>query len=304
MVQADLKSKERILDTKDEVYLSLNFLVGYDLQRLGRYRDSVKKLESVLKDLPERPLTNIALQTAIGIGGSYNYLREYQTAFELCTETMAKHEELLTHEPHFCVLFYNIMGVALSGLQRPKEAIVWARKVLQGAQKLYGPGNSRTSMAMGSLAANYADLKDIQKACYWQEKCIRSLTDSLGNNHPDTIDAEERLMNHIALHKIDPLARKGIIGLRKAHLEKLSQHFGDKDWRTLQCRAWLAQDYFFSGSLKKAMRIQEELVDTMEREFGEDDERIIEGVSALARTRRWTKVRRAVYWWIPQSFLK
>jgi hypothetical protein len=35
MVQADLKSKERILDTKDEVYLSLNFLVGYDLQRLG-----------------------------------------------------------------------------------------------------------------------------------------------------------------------------------------------------------------------------------------------------------------------------
>jgi hypothetical protein len=292
------------LDTKDEVCLNLKVLVGYDLQRLGRFRDSVKMLESVSKDLPESPLSNVAFHTAISLAANYNFLREHQTALELCIETMAKHEELLTHESFCSVLLYNMMGVALSGLRRPEEAVVWGRKELLGAQKLYGPGNSRTCKAMASLAAHYSNLKDIQKACYWQEKCVSSLTDSFGINHPDTIHAEERLMAYTAQRKINRFARKRVIGLRKLHLEKLGQQFGDKDWRTLECRAWLAQDYFLSGSLKKSMRIQEELVDIMKQEFGEGDKRIIEEVSALETTRRWIKVRRAVYWWFPQSFLK
>ena len=304
LVRADLKSKEAILDPKDERCLSLKFLVGLDLHHLGRCREAINMLEPLLKYLQGSPFSNITLQTAMCIAGSYNELREYETAYELCIETLARSEELHDHETDARVLLHNMISIALLGLNKPKEALSWSKKQFFGAETIYGAGHSRTFKAMGTMAACYADLKDLQKACDWQEKCVNALRNSLGDNHPDTILAEEHLLDYTAQRRMNFFTRKRVIGLRKTHLEKLSQNFGDRDWRTLMCRAALAQDYIWCDSFKKAVRMQEDWVDVMLQEFGEDDKRTIEAIAELARTRRWMKARRAVYWWLPQNFLK
>jgi tetratricopeptide (TPR) repeat protein len=301
--QAHLKSRESILDSMDERYLCVRYLVGQDLHLLARFRESVERLEPFMKELPESTHYTVFLQTVACLGGSYNRLKEYHTSLDLCKKTMERFEKCVKHEVLEILAIYNVMGEALSGLKRPQEGLIWSTKAVLGAQKLYGMAHSRTSQAMGYLARNYADLNDLQKACDWQEKCVNSMKNSLGANHPKTIYEEERLVDYVAQRRTNLLSRKKVIGRRKAHLDKLSEQFGEKDWRTLDCQARLAQDYFVCASFKKAMLMQEKWVEIMIQEFGADDERTVEGVAQLARTKRWIKTRNAVYWWLPKWLL-
>jgi tetratricopeptide (TPR) repeat protein len=300
----NFKSKKSILDPKDADLLISRFHVGADLQAIGRYRESAEWLEHLIKDMPENIHYMIYLQTAVYLGGSYSRLEEYHSSFDLCTKVMSKFEDIFAGEPPEAVALYNVMGETLCGLKRPKEALIWSTKAVLSARKAFGAEHSKTILATEYLAKNYADLKDFQKACEWEEKCVNLLKDSLGTDHPTTISAEEALINYIAQRRMNLFSRRKFVGRRKALLDKMSQQFGEKDWRTLDCQSRLAQDYCACASLKKAVFIQEKWIEIMTQEFGQDDKRTMEGIVALARTKRWILARKAMYWWLPQCLLK
>jgi tetratricopeptide (TPR) repeat protein len=247
---------------------------------------------------------SLVFQTVACLGGSYNSLREYRTSLNLCKEAMERFGDCLKDEVPEILGIYMVMGEALSGLKRPKEALTWSTKAVLGTQKLYGMAHSMTSVAMGYLALNYQYLNDLEKACEWQEKCVNSIRDSLGSSHPTTIFQGEVLINYVAQRRRNPLLRKKFLARRKAYLDQLSQQVGDKDFRTLGCQARVAQDYFSCASLKKAMRMQEICIEAMIQEFGQDDERTAEVIAQLATTKRWIKIRKVVYWWLPNGLLK
>jgi tetratricopeptide (TPR) repeat protein len=304
IARADFELKERILDPKDTDFLLSRYHVGADLDLIGRYRESAEWLEHLIKDMPENIHYAIYLPAAVSLGGSYSRLEEYRSSFDLCTKTMAKFEDIFAGESFEPVPLYNAMAEALCGLKRPKEALIWSTKAVLGAQKVFGAEHLRTVVATGYLAYVYADLKDFQRACELQEKCVNFLKDSLGTDHPTTIDYEETLIGYIAQRRMNRLSRRRFIGRRKALLDKMNQQFGEKDWRTLDCQSRLARDYFANGSFKKAKLMQEKWVETMIQEFGQDDKRTIGGMAALAWTNNWILIRKAVYWWLPQCFVK
>jgi hypothetical protein len=263
-------------------------------------------LEPLMKEYTESTDYSLVLQTVACLGVSYNSLGEYRTSLNLCKEVMEMERfgDCLKDEVPAILSIYMVMGGALSGLKRPKEALTWSTKAVLGTQKHYGMAHSMTSTAMGYLARNYEDLNDLEKACDWQEKCVNSIRDSLGPSHPTKISQEEMLMDFVARRRRNPLLRKKVLARRKACLDQLSQQVGDKDFRTLGCQARLAQDYFSCASLKKAMRMQEICIEAMIQEFGQDDERTAEVIAQLATTKRWIKIRKVVYWWLPSGLLK
>jgi hypothetical protein len=275
-----------------------------DLGDLERCRESIEILEPLMKELPESTPYSLVLSTVACLGWSYNRLKEYRTSLNLCKEVLERFGNCLKDDVPETLSIYIVMGGALSGLKRPKEALTWSTKAVLGSQKLYGMVHSKTSMAMAHLARNYQDLNDLEKACDWQEKCVNSMRDGLGTNHLNTIVQEELLMDYVALRRRNLLSRKKVLGRRKAYLDQLSQQVGDKDFRTLDCQARLAQDYFFCASFKKAMLMQEISVEAMIQEFGQDDVRTAEAIARLAMTKRCIKIRKVVYWWLPNSLLK
>lgn len=304
IAQADLKSKEKLLDPKDVHHLYARFLVGADLQLLGRFRESVDWLESLMKDLADSIHYAIILQIIETLGGSYNRLEEYQNAFDLGTKAMAKFESIFTADaPEFLPL-YNVMGEALSGLKRPTEALLWTKKAFLGSQKAFGAAHSHTLKTMGYLATIYANLNEFKKACDLQEQSINCMKETVGADHPMTILAENYLVDFITLRRTNFFLRKKVIGRRRMLLQKMNTQFGDKDWRTLDCQLALAQDYFACGSLKKAKVMEEQWVEVMIQEFGQDDKRTLAGVAALALTKKLIATRKVVYWWLPRSFLR
>jgi hypothetical protein len=304
IARADFELKKRILDPKDADFLISRYHVGANLQLIGRYRESAEWLEHLIEDIPENIDYTIYLNTAVCLARSYSRLEEYRSSFELCTKAMAKFEDIFAGEPPEPVALYNAMGEALCGLKRPKEALIWTTKAVLGAQKVFGAEHSITILATEYLANVYAGLKDFQKACEWQEKCVNCLKDNLGTDHPATISAEEALIDYFTQRRMNLLRRRKFIGRRKALFDKMNQQFGEKDWRTLDCQSRLAHDYFACSSLKKAMLIQEKWVEVMTQEFGQDDKRTMEGIAALAWTNHWILARKALYWWLPQRFLK
>jgi tetratricopeptide (TPR) repeat protein len=304
IAQADLKSKESILNPRDNRCLYLRFLVGLDLACLQRFRESIETLESLMKELPESTHYFLVLQIVSSLGGSYNCLKEYRTSLNLCKEVMERFGDCFKDQCLDVLSIYLVMGEALSGLERPKEALTWSTKAVLGFQKHYGMAHSRTSAAMEYLARNYQALNDIEKACDWQEKSVNLIRDILGTNHPSTILQEEQLIDYVDRRRRTPLSRKKILGRRKACLDQLSKQVGDKHFRTLDCQARLAQDYFFCGLLKKAMLMQEICVEAMIQEYGQDDGRTAEVIAQLATTKRWIKIRKIVYWWVPNGLLK
>jgi hypothetical protein len=257
-----------------------------------------------MKELPESTHYSLVLPIVSSLGGSYNCLKEHHTSLNLCKEVMERFGDCFKDEYLDVLIIYTVMGIALCGLERPKEALTWSTKAVLGSQKYYSMTHSRTSTAMGYLAWNYQELNDLEKACDWQEKCVNSMRDSLGTNHPTTIFQEEVLMNYVAQQRRNILSRKKVLRRRKAFLDQLSQQVGDKDVRTLCCQARLAQDYLFCASFKKAMLMQEICVEAMIQEFGQDDERTAQVIAQLARTKRWIKIRKVVYWWLPNGLLK
>jgi tetratricopeptide (TPR) repeat protein len=257
-----------------------------------------------MKELPESTHYSLVLQIVSCLGGSYNSLKEYRTSLNLCKEVMERFGDCLKNEVPEILGIYFVMGEALYGLERPKEALTWSTKAMLGSQKHYSMAHSTTSMAMAHLARNYQALNDLEKACDWQEKCVKTMRDSLGTNHPTTIVQEEVLMNYVAQRRGNVLSRKKVLRRRKAFLDQLSQQIGDEDVRTLWCQARLAQDYLFCASFKKAMLMQEICVEAMIQEFGQDDERTAQVIAQLARTKRWIKIRKVVYWWLPNGLLK
>ncbi|KAN0110209.1 hypothetical protein V8E51_006596 [Hyaloscypha variabilis] len=302
IIQAALNSEGRIWETTDSRFLCLEVFGGQDLNHLGRFRESIKKLEPIMKHLPEGIDPGMVFQTAGCLGMSYNRLEEYHISQDLCTKTMARYEGTVTNDNPAIVSIYTTLGEALSGLKRPKEALIWATKAMLSAQRIHGTQNRNSVMAMEYLAFHYAELKDFRKAYDWQKKSVNCMKSSLGEYHPSTIMGEVVLMNLVAQRRGQLFPRRRIIGRRRELFEKLSQQFGERDCRTLDCHVFLALDYFACGSINKAKVMQEKLVEVMNEEFGKDDKRTTEARNQLARTNKWIAIRKAVYWWLPKRF--
>lgn len=293
-----------MLDPTNERHLSLRFLVGQNLGRLGRFREAVESLKPLMEDLRGSTYYTIIFQTVAFLGASYIRLKEYRTSLDLCTKAMADYEGISTAEDLWLLTIYNVLAEALCGLQRPKEALIWSKKAVVSAQKIFGPEHSRVYIAMGYLAWNYTAVRDFKKAYEWQQKCFDRMKEGLGTDHPSTIFAEGMLVNLIAERRRNILSRKKVICKRKELANKMRQQFGEGDCRTLEFQGYLALDYIACASFKKAKAIQEELVAVMTQEFGEGDKRTMAAMKDLARTKKWMKTQRAVYWWLPQYFLK
>lgn len=261
-----------------------------------------------LKPLMEDLADSIDYAMAIGVigilGYNYNCLEEYHDALDLCTKAMAKFEGIFTGEaPEFFPL-YTVIGDALWGLNKPKEALIWSKKAFLGSQKIYGATHSKTLLKMGILASHYAALNDFKKAYDLQEQSVNCMKETLGADHPMTISSESYLVNIISQRKRNLFLRKKVIGRRRMLLQKMNTQLGDKDWLTLECQLALAQDYVACGSLEKAKVIEEQWVEVMIQEFGQDDKRTLEGIAALALTKKLITARKVLYWWVPRRFLK
>jgi DNA-binding transcriptional MerR regulator len=304
IIQAALNPEERIWETTDSRFLNLESLVGQDLRLLGRFRESIKKLEPIMEHLPEGVDPGMVFETAACLVSCYNRLGEHHIAHNICTKTMARYEGTLTDDIPAIISIYTVLGETLSGLKRGKEALMWATKAMLGAQRLYGTQHRQTFIAMEWLTFHYANLKDIRKACDWQKKSVNCMKSSLGEYHPLTIEGEVRLMNIVAQRRSQLFSRRRIIGRRRELFEKLSQQFGERDCRTLDCHYFLAQDYVACTSFNKAKVLQEKLVEVMIEEFGNDDNRTTDARTELARTNKWIATRKAVYWWLPKYLLQ
>jgi hypothetical protein len=279
-------------------------MVGKNLQLLHRFREAVDWLEPLMKDLADSIHYAIILQVTEALGCSYNRLEEFQSAFNLSTKAMAKFEGIFTGEAPEILLLYSVMGNALWGLNKPKEALIWTKKAFLGSQKIYGATHSITLITMGVLASYYAYLNDFKKAYDLQEQSMNCMKETLGADHPLTISSESYLVDIISQRKRNLFLRKKVIGRRKMLLQKMNTQLGDKNWRTLDCQLALAQDYVACGSLEKAKVIEEQWVEVMIQEFGQDDKRTLEGIAALALTKKLITARKVLYWWVPRRFLK
>lgn len=309
--QALLKAMETILDPTDALYQYHKSVVGADLRLLGRYRESANWLEALTQDLavsggPRYDGLYYAteLDIAYTLGICYNRLDQHQKALDICTGALARFEDVCTPESPFLLPIYGAMGEALSGLRRPKEALTWTTKYLQTCQKLYGPSDSTTLLATGYLADHYANRKDYKTAIDLQKRCVDGYKTTFGDDHATTIYAEEILIDFTAQRKMNTMSRKRIIGRRRNLCNKMMEEFGETDWRTLSCQSGLASDYIACASFQKARIMQEQWVDVMIREFGRDDPRTIDGIAALARTKKWIAMRKAMYWWLPQCIFE
>jgi tetratricopeptide (TPR) repeat protein len=296
--------KKGILGLTDIDFITSRFLVGADLQGYGRFRECIEWLEQFMKDLPKDSHYTTFLQAIIHLSLSHNGLNEYRTSFELCTKALDQFEGIAPVDDPTIIEVYKVMGNALIGLNRPKEALIWSTKAFDGTQRIFGPQHLSTYIALEYMTYVYAALGDLKKACKWQEKCVNFMKDSLGTDHPATIRAEEALVNFTAERKSHLFSRRRIIVRRKALLDKMKQQFGEKDWRTLSCESRLVEDYFLCSSMKKAILMQEKWLEVMIQEFGQEDDRTIEGIADLSRIKMAMAIRNAVYWWVPQWYLK
>jgi tetratricopeptide (TPR) repeat protein len=278
--------------------------VGADLQILGRYRESIEWLEPLMKDLPENGHYNVFLLPITSLAISYSGLNEYRNSFELCTKALNQFEGVVPVDDPLMVDLYKAMGDALVGLKRPKEALTCAKRALLATEKTFGQQHLNSFLALQYMTNVYAALGNFKKACKWQEKCVNFMKDSLGTDHPTTIDAEEALVGYTAQQKSYLFSRRKIIPRRKALLDKMNLQFGERDWRTLDCQSRLVWDYFACSSMKKAILIQERWVEIMIQEFGQEDNRTRQGITDLSRIKMLMEIRNAVYWWAPQRYLK
>lgn len=304
IAQADFTLRKDIWGPTDIELIRSRFQVGADLQILGRYRESIEWLDPLLKDLPRDSHYTVFLNPIICLAISYSGLNEYRTSFELCKKALDQFDGITPVDDPLMLELYKAMGDALIGLKRPKEALIFAKKALLGTQKTFGPQHESSFLAIQYMTHVYAALGDFKKACKWQEKCVNFMKDSLGPNHPTTIDAEEALVGYTAQQKSYILSRRKIIPRRKALLDKMNLQFGERDWRTLDCQSRLVWDYFACSSMQMAILIQEKWVEIMIEEFGREDNRTIEGIADLSRIKMLMEIRNAIYWWVPQRYLK
>ena len=99
---------ETVLDPTEALYQYHKFVVGADLAKLGRYRESANWLEALTKDLAvsEGPrydglYSATELEIAYTLGICYTRLNQYHKALDLCTGALARFEDVCTPESPF-----------------------------------------------------------------------------------------------------------------------------------------------------------------------------------------------------------
>jgi hypothetical protein len=98
------------------------------------------------------------------------------------------------------------MGDSLSGLNRPKEAMPWTGNGVWGFQKLFDKPHSSMLILMEPLVGSYVALGQFKKARALQH-CIGLMRDTLGDEHPRTIQSEASLVTITAFTKRNPAFR-------------------------------------------------------------------------------------------------
>jgi len=188
-------------------------------------------------------------------------------------------------------------------LGRRKEAIKILESSTERRKKIWGHQHPYTLSTVTWLAVAYQDMGQFKKARLLQEETVNLMERGLGTTHAHTILARSQLANTYVRRGPNIISTKAI-AKRKEALENLRLVLGEKDPRTLDCKELLAEDFFISGSLEKARKLQESLLVDMFEIFGEEHEHTQRSLKFLEQIRTLIRIRRVLHWWVPAQMLK
>ncbi|RDL38237.1 uncharacterized protein BP5553_02577 [Venustampulla echinocandica] len=280
-----------------------------DLERLGRYVESVKIREKVLQILrkyfesPDSILQNTTLCAL-----TYTYIEKHQEAIEMCEGAMAEFSDVLGEDNITMIESLEMIGMIKGVMSRPKEAQKDLEKAWNLRKKKFGDGIGSIEISpSGMLAEVYIALKQPKKARMVYELHINLAKEIYGPNDLGTVKAIARMEDLVVWkpYRTVRFARrraKGIASIEEATRE-YRNHKGETSVLALECMEALAWDYYISGWHEKGILLQEEVVRRSVQQWGKESSTSTRAVSTLKRMRMWLAIRNVCYWWVPKSLL-
>jgi len=280
--------------SQPEVEASLRTTIGGAYFDLGLDAPAQQQLErAVALDRrrfgSQNPATLDALQL---LGRIYFLQQKFQPAAAAESEVLESRRRTQGPDDSRAILAESELALITVHLRKPEEAEKLAQEAVDRSRRKYGAANAITLDALRSLGGVYLAqdyLLDVRQSVPKKERALavfgevlQARRDTLGSDHPDTLDAMSDVST--ALHRLNKFVdaekqEREILEIRRRVL-------GRDHPDTLSSMANLADDLYRQPKIAEAEQINLELLDARRRVFGPEHPATLETMDNLANTFR------------------
>jgi serine/threonine protein kinase len=229
-----------------------------------------------------RPLAEATAHDAIG--RTWRNLARYEQAERHLRRAVELREQHLGRDDSATLDSRNSLGVTLTQMGCPDEALPLHEETLEKRRAKLGPNHPETLNGMRNLAQAYRAAGKFDQALPLLEMTLEKMKAKLGPDHPDTLLSMHNLGSaYMAAGKFDqamPLLEE-TVQMQKAKLGPDHPH-------TLISVHNLAIVYQLSNQSDRAVSLYEETVEKMRAKFGPDHPTTLQNVGNLASAYRDT----------------
>ncbi|KAH7370755.1 tetratricopeptide repeat domain protein [Rhexocercosporidium sp. MPI-PUGE-AT-0058] len=206
----DLASKEGILDPTDLHCFTIRAHVAANTHHLGRWTEAALLQERLIADLAASDFsthspdefTHMILTAIEGLASNYCSLGHHQKALDTCTAGIATYGLALDAQNLVILGLREVMVLANLGLGNVKESLESAEAILESRKKRLGGSHFMTLVAMENLARACEGVGAWKREWDLLERLLGLLRVSLGDEHPLTKEILWRLAILPARHKL------------------------------------------------------------------------------------------------------
>ena len=211
-------------------------------------------------------------------------------AVKLAREVVQKRTEVLGEYHPATILSMIQLSEFLSmycEFDKDMEAVKWDRKVVNRRIETLGNCDKDTLWSMAVLSTDLVRICDYKEATDWDRKVLKGRKEVLGEEHPDTIQAMVNLSAHLFLYDVDDEESKKladeVLEKREALLAEQRVKLGTKDPATCRTMNDLATYYASKHEYKKAVKLEEELLNVKIEDLGENHPETIQAKTSVIR---------------------